>query len=57
LVESNPFSNLRLPATEKTEEIAPPSLEEFRSLLGACIVLGGYATEFRRWSSSRHGPG
>jgi len=47
LVESNPFSNLRLPATEKTEEIAPPSLDEFRALLGACIVLGGFATEFR----------
>jgi integrase len=47
LVEANPFSNLRLPQTEKTEEVAPPTLEEFRALLNACIVLGGYAPEFR----------
>jgi integrase len=47
LVESNPFSNLRLPKTERTAEVAPPTLEEFRRLLNACIVLGGYAAEFR----------
>lgn len=47
LVKANPFSNLRLPATEKTAEVSPPTLEEFRQLLSACMVLGGYATEFR----------
>jgi len=48
LVESNPFSNLRLPATERTAEIAPPSMDEYRSLLAACLVLGNtYADEFR----------
>jgi integrase len=47
LVDDNPFSNLRLPITEKTQEIHPPSLEEYRSLLGACTVLGGYGPEFR----------
>ena len=47
LVEQNPFANLRLPATEKTEEIAPPSPDEYRQLLAACMVLGGYAEEFR----------
>lgn len=47
LVSDNPFSNLRLPATEKTEEVEPPSLEEFHALLSACLILGGYATEFR----------
>lgn len=47
LVETNPFSNLRLPQTEKTEEVAPPTLEEFRALLGACMIHGGYAGEIR----------
>lgn len=47
LVEVNPFSNLRLPATEKTEQISPPSLEEFHALLAGCMALGGYSTEFR----------
>jgi integrase len=47
LVEHNPFSNLRLPVTERTEEIHPPTLDEYRQLLEACTVLGGYATEFR----------
>lgn len=48
LVIANPFANLRLPATEKTAEVAPPSLEEYRSLLGACMIHGGtYATEMR----------
>lgn len=47
LVESNPFSNLRLPKTEKTEEVHPPSLDEYRTLLRSCVLLGGYATEFR----------
>ncbi len=47
LVEANPFSNLRLPASERTQEVHPPSLEEFRQLLEACTVLGGYGAEFR----------
>lgn len=47
LVESNPFSNLRLPALEKTEEIHSPSLAEYRRLLDACTVLGGHGGEFR----------
>lgn len=47
LVETNPFSNLRLPMTEKTEEVYPPSLEEFRTLLRSCVLAGGYAAELR----------
>lgn len=47
LVTENPFANLRLPTTEKTAEVAPPSLDEFRRLLNACTVHGGYANEFR----------
>lgn len=48
LVETNPFSNLRLPRTAATAEVAPPTLDEFRALLGAAIIHGGtYATEFR----------
>lgn len=47
LVEHNPFSNLRLPVTQKTEEVAPPTLEEFHKLLAGCQVMGGYADEFR----------
>lgn len=47
IVTENPFANLRLPTTEKTAEVAPPSLEEFRQLLNACTVHGGYAGEFR----------
>ena len=43
----NPFSNLRLPVTERTEEIHPPTLDEYRRLLDACTVLGGYGAEFR----------
>jgi integrase len=47
LVESNPFSNLRLPVSEKTEDVLPPTMEEYRDLLDACTVLGGHGTEFR----------
>jgi integrase len=47
LVDTNPFANLRLPVTEKTEDVHPPSLDEYRRLLDACSVLGGYAAEFR----------
>lgn len=46
LVETNPFSGLRLPkGTQLT--IAPPSLEELARLLAACSVLGAYDSEFR----------
>jgi integrase len=61
IVEHNPFSNLRLPATEKEAEIHPPSLEEFRALLAGCLVMKGYASEFRAlvqftgWSGLRAG--
>jgi integrase len=47
VVETNPFSNLRLPKTEKTEEVHPPTLEEYRTLLRSCVLLGGYGAEFR----------
>jgi len=47
LVETNPFSNLRLPNTQKTEEVHPPTLDEYRTLLRSCVLLGGYAPEFR----------
>jgi integrase len=47
LVESNPFSRLRLPVTEKPGSIIPPSMEEYRRLLESCTVLGGYGPEFR----------
>ena len=61
LVDSNPFSNLRLPPSEKTEEVHPPSLEEYRQLLEACTVLGGYGPKFRAiiqfsaWTGARAG--
>lgn len=47
LVTVNPFSNLRLPTTQKTAEVAPPTLEEFRRLLAGCMAFEGYAAEFR----------
>ena len=47
LVEHNPFSNLRLPASERTAEVHPPSMDEYRELLEACAVLGGHGPEFR----------
>ena len=47
LVDANPFANLRLPATEKTAEIHPPTLAEFHQLLAGCMVMKGYAAEFR----------
>ncbi len=47
LVEHNPFSNLRLPTAERTEQVRPPTLDEYREILNACTVLGGYGGEFR----------
>jgi integrase len=61
LVESNPFSNLRLPVQERSGKVLAPTLEEYRSLLAACTVLGGYAAEFRAliqfasWTGLRSG--
>ena len=61
LVDANPFSNLRLPALEKKAEIEPPTMDEFRALLAACPILGGYGTEFRAmiqfaaWTGVRQG--
>lgn len=47
LVDTNPFSNLRVPVTDKTPEIRPPSLDDYRALLEGCVVLGGYGSEMR----------
>lgn len=47
LVESNPFDNLRLPRTESTGQVKPPTLDQFSALLEATTCLGGYAPEFR----------
>lgn len=48
LVDRNEFANLRLPATEKTAEVAPPTDEELQQLLAACMIFGAeYAREFR----------
>lgn len=61
LVEHNPFANLRLPATERKAEIKPLAMDEYRALLDACPVLGGYAEEFRAmiqfaaWTGIRQG--
>lgn len=60
LVETNPFSNLRLPIVERTD-IHPPTLEEYRALLNGCTVLGGYGAEvramltFSAWTGIRAG--
>ena len=61
LVEANPFANLRLPATEKTPEITAPTPDDYRALLEACTVLGGYGAEMRAmitfaaWTGLRQG--
>lgn len=61
LVDSNPFANLRLPMVEKQPEIEPPTIEEYRALLEACTVLGGYCSEMRAmitfaaWTGLRQG--
>lgn len=47
LVENNPFSRLRLPATGRKGRIVPPTLDEYRAVLEACTILGGYGREFR----------
>jgi integrase len=61
LVEVNPFSNLRLPATEKRGTITAPTMDDYRALLEACTVLGGYRDEMRAmiafaaWTGVRQG--
>ena len=61
LVEANPFANLRLPATEKAPEITAPTPDDYRALLEACTVLGGYGAEMRAmitfaaWTGLRQG--
>ena len=61
LVESNPFSNLRLPSTEKRGTITPPTMDDYRALLEATTVLGGYGPEFKAmiqfaaWTGIRQG--
>jgi integrase len=61
VVEANPFANLRLSATERVAEITPPSMDEYRALLDACPILGGYGPEFKAmiqfaaWTGLRQG--
>ena len=61
LVDSNPLTNLRLPAVERTRQAQPPNMEQFRRSLEACTVLGGYGTEmkamiqFAAWTGVRAG--
>lgn len=61
LVEANPFRDLRLPAARTEGKVLAPTLEEYRALLAACSVLGGYAQEFRAlltftaWTGLRSG--
>lgn len=61
IVDNNPFAGLRLPASERQAEIIPPTMDEYRRLLEACPVLGGYAVEFRAmiqfaaWTGLRQG--
>jgi integrase len=61
LVEGNPFSNMRIPTTEKRGTITAPTMDEYRALLEACTVLGGYRDEFRAmvtfaaWTGIRQG--
>jgi integrase len=47
LVDHNPFDNLRLPASERAEQITAPTMERYRACLGACGVLGHYGAEFK----------
>jgi integrase len=61
LVDSNPFANLRLPASERKAEIDSPSMDEYRALLEGCEMLGGYGPEMRAmiqfaaWTGIRQG--
>jgi integrase len=61
LVDANPFANLRLPSTEKSPEITAPSMDDYKTLLEACTILGGYGPEFKAmiqfaaWTGVRQG--
>jgi integrase len=61
MVEVNPFSNLRLPATEKVATITAPTMDEYGALLEATTILGGYGREMRAmilfaaWTGVRQG--
>lgn len=61
VVEANPFSNLRLPATEKRSTISAPTMDQYKAILEGCTVLGGYGPEFRAmitfaaWTGIRQG--
>jgi integrase len=47
LVEHNPFTALRLPPVRRGRQITAPTMEQYRKILNACTVLGGYGPEFR----------
>ena len=61
LVESNPFANLRLLVTDRRAAITAPTMDDYRALLEATTVLGGYGAEmkmmitFAAWSGVRQG--
>jgi integrase len=61
LVETNPFDRLRLPSTERKQQITAPTLADVAELLKATSVLGGYGPEFRAliqfaaWTGMRAG--
>ena len=61
IVNENPFAGMRLPGSEKSAEIVPPEMEDYRALLKACTVLGGYGPEFKAmiqfaaWTGLRQG--
>lgn len=61
IVSENPFANLKIPASDRTEPVSPPTLEEFAALLAACTVHGPYAPEIRAlitftaWTGMRSG--
>jgi integrase len=61
IVDANPFSNLRLPTTEKAGTITAPTMDEYKTLIDSTTVLGGYGPEFRAmiqfaaWTGIRQG--
>lgn len=61
LVDTNPFTNLRLPTGERKAQIQPPTLEEYGTLIEACSTLEEYGPEFMAmiqfsaWTGIRQG--
>jgi integrase len=61
IVEINPFSNLRLPSTERPGTIAAPTMDEYKALIDSTTILGGYGPEFKAmiqfaaWTGIRQG--